>query len=475
MGAGMTVFLFTLHSLLFTYTLVVASVVNKSTINLDKLFKSLPESGRYLVAYSGGMDSHVLLHLFSLSEHHIRKKITAVHINHGLSPNAESWEEHCKGICDVYGIRLKLISIDARHPPGESPESWARAQRYKSLEDLLDDGDILFTAHHMNDQAETLLLQMFRGSGPQGLAGMPCIQHFGKGWHNRPLLEYTKSQLTQYAKAEKLSWIEDESNSDTGFDRNYIRHQVVPVIQGNWPGINSTLSRVASHQSELIQLQKKLAIIELQAVQDGTGLRLDVVKLKQLDEPSQKNLIRVWLKKLGLPVPDSKNMQCIIRDILFSKYDAIPCVNWQGAEIRRYRNFIYASKPLAEHDPGNVIHWDLERPVSITHGVLSATKGTGYGIRADECKKNCLDIRYRRGGESIRQDGKKHHDTLKKLFQENAVPPWLRDRVPLLYIEGSLAAVPGKWIDKQYAGRENEVCWQISWQGSEEIFGKVPE
>lgn len=440
-------------------------MVAYSVDKLDEILKSIPGSRKYIIAYSGGLDSRVLLHSLVEINRDRRNRISAIYVNHGLSPNADDWSHHCSVICDGYGIDFQEAKINGERPKGESPESWARRKRYQVLRDLTGVDDILLTAHHQDDQIETLLLQLFRGAGPRGLSAMPFKRKFGKGWHYRPLLEFSREKLQTYASSQNLSWIEDESNTDTGIDRNYIRHQVVPLIRSKWPGIGNTLSRVARHQSETSELLGQLAVLDLASVQCGHNTRLDSTQLKKLDEPRQKNVIRYWLKELNLPVPDTRVMQQVIRDVLNSKYDAIPCVDWDGAEIRRYREFIYASGPLESHDPDSVLLWKLQEPVNITYGVLTASRGTGYGIRAALCRDDCLEIRYRRGGETIQPAGRGHHYELKKLFQEESIPPWLRDRIPLLYIDGKLAAVPGKWVDVSFYGEDQEDCWQFRWEG----------
>ena len=362
--------------------------------------------------------------------------------------------------------------IDARSPKGESPESWARSRRYAVLRDLVGAQEILLTAHHKDDQAETLLLQLFRGAGPDGLSAMPVRQIFGKGWHCRPLLEFTRRQLQNYAGENQLGWVEDESNQDAGIDRNYIRLQLLPAIIKQWPGGLETLSRAAKHQAEASALLGHTAEQDLASINVGApGITLSIAKLKELPLPRQKNLLRCWLQQLQLPVPDAANIEHIISDVVNSRQQAMPCVSWHGAEVRRYRGYIYAASPLGEHDSEKIVSWDLERRLSVAYGSLKARRGTGNGIRADLCPNNRVEIRYRHGGETIQPAGRTYHHALKKLLQENAVLPWLRNRIPLLYVDGKFAAVPGMWIDAGFVGSDTEECWQLEWEGIDEIFG----
>lgn len=449
-------------------------VLKYSIDKLHQILESLPESDSYLIGYSGGMDSHVLLYSLHALSDKLQADIRAVHVNHGLSNNAPDWEAHCRSVCNTLDIELLVVTIDARSPKGESPESWARYRRYTELAEHLREGEVLLTAHHKNDQVETLLLQLFRGCGPDGLAAMPLSRSFGSGWHCRPLLEFSRDELQVFARETGLVWVEDESNQDVGIDRNYIRHQLLPAVREHWPGVLETLSRSARHQAEASQLLDQLGASDLAGL-TGTapGARLSVAELKRLSVPRQKNLLRYWLHQLRLPIPDAGNMRNIISDLVNSRWDAMPCITWHGVELRRYRDYLYAAEPMAAHDPEQIINWDLGQPVAVANGRLNARRGKGNGIKTGLCRDKYVEIRYRRGGETIQPHDRKYHHELKKLLQENAVPPWLRDRVPLLYIDGSLAAVPGKWIAAEFMGDDSEECWQLEWEGMDEIFPSV--
>ena len=424
-----------------------------------------------MIAFSGGIDSHVLLHSIVGLKTELMAPVSAVHVNHGLSSNAGSWARHNREICATLGLELAVIEVDARCPPGESPEAWARRKRYAALAEHIGTGRILLTAHHKDDQAETLLLQLFRGAGPAGLSAMPVTQTFSLGWHCRPLLDFSRLELQRYALQFGLQWIEDESNQDTGFDRNHIRHQLLPVIKRHWPGVITTLSRAAHHQAEAAELQDQLARLDLAMIAEGDSLaKLNTTALKSLTLSRQKNVLRYWLHMLQLPLPDAGQIHHIIDDVINSGPGATPCVAWPGAEVRRYRQYLYAMMPLSKHNPEQIISWDLERPLMITHGRLVARIGQGPGLKANCCSNKRVEIRYRSGGETIQPAGREYHHELKKLLQDQGVPPWLRDRIPLLYIDGSLAAVPGKWIAQEFVGAGGEPCWQLIWEDLEQIF-----
>jgi len=326
------------------------------------------------------------------------------------------------------------------------------------------------TAHHKDDQAETLLLQLFRGAGPKGLSAMPEIRRFGAGWLARPLLQFSRCQLEEYARVNNLNWIDDESNCDLSYDRNYLRHKIIPVINKRWVNLNDTLSRAASHQVEAVILQDELALIDIQSCSLENNNSLAVFKIIKLSQTRQKNVVRYWLRALQLPVPDAKILNHILMDVIQSKRDSVPCVSWPGAEIRRYRNTLFAIKPLPKHDSHQTIQWMLEKPCPIIHGSLIAESSKGNGISKEAIINNNIEIRYRLGGERIKPAGHKHARELKKLFQENGVVPWFRDRIPLLFINGQLAAVPGLWIEEKFNAGEKEACWQITWTGLDEVI-----
>lgn len=431
--------------------------------------KDLPESSCYRVAYSGGLDSHVLLHALSALSNKIPQQLAAVHVNHGLNDKRFEWAEHCSKICDELGVPCQFVEIDAGSPDGQSPESWARQLRYQALAAQLQQGEILLTAHHKDDQAETLLLQLLRGAGPDGLSAMPALRRFGAAWHARPLLQYNRQQLMDYAEQQGLHWVDDDSNRDKRFDRNYLRHKIMPLLDQRWGNISDTLARAASHQAESAELQKQLASIDIESCLLVKFNALNIIKLGELSDARKKNVIRYWLQEMQLSVPDARKMQHILVDVLQSKQDAVACVSWPGVEIRRYKDKLFASTPLCDHDSRQIVRWQLDEVCRISHGELTACLAKGQGIKKSLCPDNCIEVRYRSGGETIKPVGRRHQHDLKKLFQETGIPPWFRYRIPLLFIKGRLAAVPGFWIDEQFSADVNEDAWQISWSGVDEI------
>ena len=443
------------------------------TFTPDSLFEFVtahPEFKRIWIAFSGGMDSHVLLHAFADLKVRLNDvELQAVHIDHGLNEKSESWSQQCQQVCESYDIPVKIVRVDARHDKGESPEAAARHARYDAFKELLKEGDCVVTAHHQDDQAETLLLQLARGGGPAGLASMPVLGRFHSAWLARPLLNFTREQLSDYAQGENLQWIDDPSNFDINFDRNFVRHTVMPALKQRWPQIVKTISRSALHNAEVSQLLEQLADMDLQQLQGEYPNTLVVSALMALDEKRRNNAIRTWIKKLGLPLPQAVHLEHINRDILLARKDAQPAVNWAGCVLSRYRDQLYAMRPLPAHDNSRLYQWDLQNTLPIPGiGTLSARSVTGSGLAYSEMLDNNVDnsisIRFRQGGEQCRPSGRAHTHDLKKLFQEFNVPFWARDRIPLVYVNNTLAGIVGYCYCQEFAAGTNETGYEITLQ-----------
>jgi tRNA(Ile)-lysidine synthase len=434
-----------------------------------KILTDLPPAGCYWVAYSGGVDSHVLLHLIASLRSELKAGIRAIHVNHGLMTEAVSWSCHCERVCEQLGIPFVVARITSPRPDGASLEAWARERRYELLAQHLRSGEILLTAHHQQDQAETLLLQLLRGSGAKGLSAMPRIQRFHDGWQARPLLGFTREQVLGYANRNGLQWVEDHSNTDECLDRNYLRRQIWPKLQEHWPGATRTLARAAAHQAEAAALLACLAQEDLRDLRLERANILDNRRLQAIDRPRLANLLRHWLGELGLPLPNSAKIQQMIETVVHSRCEANPCVNWGDAEVRRYRYAVCAASRLPPPVPEWTTEWDLHESCVTPMGVLQAELVQGRGIRRDAIEHDRLRVHYRNGGERIRPEGDAHHRDLRKLFQQRGVFPWYRNWVPLLFIGDRLAAVAGMWMSGEVAAGKNEPGWAISWSSQSEV------
>jgi tRNA(Ile)-lysidine synthase len=404
---------------------------------LDTLARELrrfPSDQCYLLAYSGGLDSHALLKAMQqLREVHNSINLRAIYINHGLQSQSAQWGEHCALICQKLNIPYEQIDLQLSVSSGESMEAVAREARYAVFKEKLHRNEILLTAQHQDDQAETLLLQLLRGCGVNGLAAMPTLVKFGKGYHMRPWLSCTQDSLKQYASIQNLDYIEDPSNLDRQFDRNYLRHDVIPVVKQRWQEMGKALSRSAQIQAETRELLSAYASDIYKKAKGSIPDTLSVTYLKKLASPQQKLLIRYWLDKQNFNMPSEKKLGHIINDVIMSRHDAMPCVHWKGVEVRRYKDDIYAMLPLPKHDAKRILAWDIAKPLAVSSDVtLDPELLVSFKDILLE-QKLPVTVRFRKGGERIRLQGHKHTVSVKKLLQNTEIPPWLRDRLPFIY------------------------------------------
>lgn len=418
------------------------------------------------VAYSGGLDSHVLLHAMArLREQQPARIVEAIHVNHALQSSAQQWAEHCSRTCTALQMPCHVLQVNAAPASGESPEAAARHARYQALAGMLQPGDLLLTAHHRDDQAETLLLQLLRGAGPHGLAAMPEAATFGTGWHLRPLLEFAHAELKNYASEQQLRWIEDPSNTETSFDRNYVRHEIMPRLAARWPAVSSLLARSAGHAADAASLLDTIAHSDLAQI-TGAPDTLSVMQLHALTPPRQRNVLRAWFRQLKLPLPSAAHIEHILHDVIAVAGDREPCVRWPGVEVRRYRDSLYALPPLQPHDAALVLPWDMQRPLLLPDGLgtLRTTPTQGRGLKASLCGAVGVSVRFRRGGERCRPVGRGHSHELRKLYQEAGIPPWQRDRIPLIYMGSDLAAVGALWCCEPFHAGAGEDGLLLSYQ-----------
>jgi len=425
--------------------------------HLLQVLDMLTDQSQFCIAYSGGLDSHVLLHAMSELAKQQGINVRAVHINHGLNPDANQWEQHCREVCHHLGVEFISESVQLNIESGDSVEARARDVRYGCFEKLLHPHENLITAHTKNDQAETLLLQLMRGSGVKGLAAMPAKKYFSRGYLLRPLLTFTREQLQTYANQHALKWVEDDSNFAMRFDRNYIRHQIIPKLQERWPEMLTTFTRSAKHCASSAELLDELADIDLKWVSDETNQSLLINALLQLSKQRQRNVLRRWIILCGHRMPHTKHLDQIDESVLQASEDAQPKVSWGNVEIRRYQNRLYLMNALVPHDASRVIPWDLKKSMSLPGdlGTLAMERVKGFGI-SKNCDVSNITIRFRQGGESCRPKDRNETHSLKKLWQAWEVPPWQRDRIPLIYDGDTLIAVVGYCICEGYAAKGDE-------------------
>lgn len=415
----------------------------------------------WCLAYSGGVDSQVLLHLLHQIQQQpalpagVQFNLRAVYIDHQLQAESSAWAQHCAQQCAALNIPFQSIAVDAQASVGESPEAAARHARYAALRKIIKPGMCLLTAQHQDDQAETVLLQLLRGAGAAGLSAMPVVSEFSAGWHARPLLSVSQQQILNYAEQYDLHWVEDPSNQLAHYDRNFLRQQIMPVLQQRWPAVIKTLSRVAAQQAENNDLLQQLASVDLQRVQQPDQ-SLAIAALKKLSSTRARNLLRYWFKTQRARMPSSVLLAELLQQIQTDSHDNHLCISWGDNELRRFRDGLYLRKQ-SQHDAEQVIAWDggevLELPSLGQKLALIQTVSdsqTAYVLKAEILEQD-LTIRFRQGGERIQPAGRKGRRALKKLFQEAAVPEWQRTRIPLLYAGDQLVAVVGYWLADEWA------------------------
>jgi tRNA(Ile)-lysidine synthase len=419
------------------------------------------------VAFSGGVDSCVLLHALCALRKELPWRLGAVHVDHGLQSASASWAHHAEKFCEGLNVpcAVERILITVTEIREHGLEAAARQARYACLARHVGAEEVLLTAHHVDDQAETVLLQLLRGSGTHGLAAMPEIAPFSAGRLARPLLGFTRTQLADYAEREKLQWVDDPSNRDPRFARNYLRHQVFPLLDARWPGAARQIARAATLSAEAAGLLDAVAQADWQACRAEDPSALSVTALRQFAPPRQRNLVRYWLRQQGFQAPSALHLDHILAQVEREPRTRHAVVRWPEAEVRRYRNELMALRPCQELDSTLSLAWNLNEPLEIPGmGLLHAIATRGDGLSQERIGKAPLTVGWRQGGETCLLPGRVHHHKLKKLLQEAGVPPWVRQRLPLVYANGELAAIGDRWVCEPYAARAGEPAWKLRFE-----------
>ncbi|MDP3559993.1 MAG: tRNA lysidine(34) synthetase TilS [Legionellaceae bacterium] len=461
---------------------------------LCRLF-DLKNYKQLVVGYSGGLDSTVLLHAL-MQEPALAAKILAVHIHHGLSPNADLWEAHCKSFCETLGI--PFLSRKVQIASSNNIEQQARDARYAVFCEIINtldiysqqldfrlgaseqaegvysqymtDGErtgnnaensrtksILLLGHHADDQAETVLYRLLRGSGVDGLAAMkPCstFQHISIC---RPFLSYSKAQLKQYALQQHLAYIEDESNQNLSFDRNYLRHQLLPNIEQRFPQVQQQLQKLAQHSQEAQENLQALAFLDCPALSAGEP-RLCLEPLLDLPLSRLKNVLRTWLKQCKQAMPSQNSLDKIIHEVIFSKPEAKPQLSLGEYWLRRYQKKIYLLPKKTQVTLHPVVWENFPEPLSLPGGILSAMP-TEEGLHIPSNITPHIQYRPQKASFFWRQQ----HKSLKNIFQTLHMPPWERETWPLLYLEDTLAAIPNYLVSDHFY-RKNAKVWRVTYK-----------
>lgn len=414
---------------------------------------------RIAVAFSGGGDSLALLAaLAALARRRRRLALRAVHIDHGLQPGSRAWVRHCSRLAGTLHVPFVSRRVHVEAAGGQSLEAAARAARYAALARLVLDGENLLTAHHLEDQAETVLLQLLRGSGIAGLAAMPAVAPFGHGRLVRPLLDVPQALLIDYARRERLEWIEDPMNLDARFDRVYVRREVLPRLAARWTGATRSLARTARHAQEAQRLLREIGGSDLATAADGPDLSVAV--LRRLTRERRSNVLRLWIAQQGARMPQSRHLAEIEGPLLAARADAQPVVTWDEGGVRRTAGRL-CWQP-AGHAPSAPVATGIEawawRDRSIVwlpgaSGRLELRRDAHGGLDLDSLP-DTLSVRRRTGGERLRPRPGGPTRVLKNLLQAARIAPWERAAMPLIYAAGQLVAVADRWIDAAHQAHD---------------------
>jgi len=432
---------------------------------VDKAFVSLNQSYKKIksmtVALSGGVDSVVLLQLLHSLQKKYRFTLNATHVHHGLSKNADKWVKFCEKLCRDLSIPLDVQYVKLPQKKSLGIEGEARQLRYEKL--LQSKSDLIVLAHHADDQAETFLLQLIRGAGVKGLSSMAHFDYARRLW--RPLLNTSRIDIEKYAKTHKLKWIEDESNLNTDFDRNFIRSKVLPILKNRFGHIIKVISRSSAHLAEAQNLLDDLAKLDLKKHLKSVNYKhiLQVKSLNKLSLTRAKNVLRYWLELNDQMMPSKDLLDELLRQVLHAKKDAELKIELSKYyEIRRYKDEIYIVKKDQQKQKNYEIVWQGETEIFLPNGTkLKFKKVKGRGISLEKIKDKNLIISNRKGGESFKPDKKRPTKKIKQMLQESDLPPWERENLPLVFVEESLACVPNFGIDIKFQAKPKEAGLEV--------------
>ncbi|WP_034912479.1 tRNA lysidine(34) synthetase TilS [Erwinia sp. 9145] len=409
-----------------------------------------------LVAYSGGLDSSVLLHqLVLLREQRPSLKLRAIHIHHGLSAYADRWVKHCQRQCDAWQVPLDVVrvTIDAKN---HGVEAAARAARYAAFAQHRAENECLLTAQHLDDQCETLLLALKRGSGPAGLSAMPhAARH-----HLRPLLSCSRDALASWAAAHHLTWIEDDSNQDRRFDRNFLRREIVPQLSARWPHFAQAAARSAELCAEQEQLLNELLAETLSELVNDEGA-LWFRPLEKMSEAKRAALLRRWIAGQQGLMPSRDAIRRIWQEVACSREDAVPRLVCGSAEVRRFRDRLYWL-PVTLSIADTVIDWSPPfAPLMLPDGLGRLSMGEGETRVRTPAENESVSVRFRAQGQ-FHLSGRAGSRPLKKIWQALGVPPWQRERTPLIFYNENLISAVGVFVTREGEAAASP-CWQLAW------------
>lgn len=429
------------------------------TLAFSSLARFLSPHCHFLVALSGGLDSTVLLHqLVCWREQNPAITLRAIHIHHGISPNADSWVAHCQQQCENWQVPLVVECVTLAQS-GMGLEAEARQARYQAFRQVLQPGEVLVTAQHRDDQSETFLLALKRGSGPAGLSAMPVSTAFAGTQLIRPLLHESRTNLLQWAQIHQLSWIEDESNQDDAYDRNFLRLHVLPTLNNRWPHFTQMVARSAQLCGEQEQLLDELLAETLADCVSAEGA-LSIVPLLTMSAVKRAAILRRWLAGLGAVMPSRDMLERVWQEVALAREDASPCLRFGEFAIRRFQQQLWWVKMVVGQSETVLLWEDIAAPLILPDSLGQIHFTAGGDIRLPRSDES-VTIRFKASG-MLHIVGRNGGRKLKKIWQELGVPPWLRDTTPLLFYGERLIAAAGYFVTvegKDETGQGIDMQW----------------
>ncbi|MBB1271600.1 tRNA lysidine(34) synthetase TilS [Psychromonas sp. SR45-3] len=450
----MQVDLFTSFEKHFSELLATLTVTSAESINNDTEHISLGSlKPRIVVALSGGVDSVVLLHLlFRFRQSCVQQSsdyltLIAHNVNHGLSDNADHWAAFCTAYCQQLDVKLICSQVDIERKSRTSLEALARDARYQCFQEKMQEHDVVVTGHHQDDQLETLLLALKRGSGSTGLQGIRLFQTFFNGYLLRPLLNFSRQQLIDYAHHHHLQWVEDESNLNIDFDRNFIRQQISPLLTARWPAIAQSVSRTAQLCQEQQSLLDEMAEQDLSlCIEERFSQQtLTIAALSKFSEARRNNILRYWLKSNGLQYPSSKQLMVLWDQVALAQSDKQPKLQMPTVAICRYQGQLYIVPNQALSLPVQPILWSGESILWLQVGYLGVNFSQVDSSLSKRYKVQCCLRSHLNTQLTCLPEGRDKKRSIKKLLHEYHVPPWLRDQVVFIVVDGQLLEALGLW------------------------------
>lgn len=441
-----------------------AGAISPGTHVAGRLKGVVRAGDKVVLALSGGVDSMVLLDILARLAKRMRFELSALHINHGLSPNAALWARSCRRACRARGVTCRVVRVGVER--ANSVERAARDARYAALAKVRADWIVL--AHNKDDQVETVLLQLLRGTGLKGLAGMPLARTPRTGpVLVRPLLDVPRGDIESYARRRKLEWVEDESNADPRYTRNWLRREVLPAVASRVPAYRDALGRAAQYAAEASELLEALARIDISAACDAGGVRVDA--LRKLGDARARNLVRGLIAEGGWPMPQSQRLDEALRQALGARADARITVNLGACELRRHGERLHLVSPRAAAHDAWEARWQGERKLSLPQlgGFLQMARRRGSGLSLERLEGQVVNVRPRRGGERLQPEAGRPRRTVKNLLQEAGIPAWQRERLPFIYCGSTLVCVPGVGVDHRFRAKKGEASVLPQWTETE--------